>query len=162
MSKILVIGDEVFEYPDTGDINYGEEATGWAEKATTVLAEVRGPGDISTTEVTLIGTDTGTHIEGSVTNFKFDTAYVQSIDASGFITRTYSDLTPTKVEEFTIKGAYNGTDLNITVDYSGDDTDLEFGVVGGQITFSYLKVVGTDTVKMKFSAKAKVDETYFE
>jgi hypothetical protein len=161
MSTNRVLGDEVYEYPDTGDINYGEEASGWVEKATEILAEVSGPGDISTTEVTLAGTDTGTHIEGNITNLNFDTSFVQSIDVSGFITRTYTDATPTQVEEFSIKGAYNGSVINFSSDLSGDDTELEFGVTGGQFTFKYLKVTNTDTVKIKFSAKVKVDQDFF-
>lgn len=162
MTKIYVIEDEVFEYPDTGDINYGEEATEWAGEVTKVLGEIRGPGDITTTEVNLLGTDTGTHIEGLVTNLKFDTAFVQSIDVKGFITVTYSDATPDKVEQFNIYGAYNGTEINFSTEFSGDDTDLEFGVTGGQFTFKYLKNAAIDTVKIKYSATAKVDETFFE
>ena len=162
MTKKLVIESEVYEYPDQGDVNYGEEATNWAEAVTDVLATVRGPGDISTTEVNLTGTLVGDRKEGNITNLKFDTAFVQDIKVEGFITRTYTDLTPTKVEHFDLQGAYNGTDFNFSVDFSGDDTDFEFGVVGGQFTFSYLDTANTDIVKIKFSAKAKIDETYFE
>lgn len=161
MSSNRILGDEVYEYPDTGDINYGEEASGWVEKATEILAEVTGPGDISTTEVTLSGSDTGTHIEGNITNLNFDTSFVQSITVNGFITRSYTDATPDQVEEFEIKGAYNGSVLNFSVDYTGDETELEFGVTGGQFTFKYLKIANTDTVKIKFSAKAKIDESFF-
>lgn len=161
MSKTLILRDEVFEYPDTGDSNYGEEATGWAEEATDILGNVSGPGDIATTEVTLSGTDDGTYINGTVTGMVFDTAYVQSIEVNGFITRTFTDATPTQVEEFTIKGAYNGTVVNFSVDYNGDDCELEFGVTGGQFTFSYLKVANTDSVTIKYKGSAFVNEDFF-
>jgi hypothetical protein len=161
MSKTLILRDEIFEYPDTGDINYGEEATGWAEEATDILGEVSGPGDIPTTEVSLVGTDNGTHIEGIITNLVFDTSFVQSMQITGFLTRTYTDATPTEVEAFTIEGAYNGTVINFSPDYAGDDVDLEFTVSGGQFGFIYLKKANTDTVTIKYSAKAKIDESFF-
>jgi len=86
MSKNYIVKDEIYEYPDTGDINYGEEATGWAGAITEIAAEVSGPGDIATTKTTLVGSDTGTHIEGVITNMLFDTAFVQSIIVTGHIT----------------------------------------------------------------------------
>jgi phage baseplate assembly protein gpV len=162
MSKKLIVGDEVYTYPDTGDINYGEAATGWAVDMTSIAAEVRGPGDIPTTETTLIGATDGTHVTGTITNMNFDTAYVQSITLTGFITRTYSDATPTQVERFTIQGAYDGTEINYDTDYTGSDTELEFTVSGGQFGFKYLEIADTDTVTVKFSAKALVDESFFE
>lgn len=161
MSKTLILRDEIYEYPDVGDSNYGEDATGWAEEATDILGNVSGPGDIATTEVTLTGTDDGTHINGTITGLTFDTAYVQRIEVTGFITRTYTDATPDQVEEFTIKGSYNGSSLNPSVDYSGDDTELEFTVTGGQFGFKYLKINSTDQVKIKFKATAIVDADFF-
>lgn len=162
MSKTFVLGDEIYEYPDNGDINYAEGATGWAEDANNILNQVQGPGDIATTETSLIGTDTGTHIEGDITNLDFDTAFVQSIKVEGFITREFSDATPTRVESFTIDGAYNGTEIVFSAEFSGDDTEVEFSVNGGQFRFKYLKITNTESVRVKFSAKAKVDESFFE
>jgi len=170
MSSVRILGDEIYNYPDTGDINYGEEASGWVEGATDILGEVSGPGDIPTTEVTLEGTNTGTHIEGDITNMVFNTAFVQSISITGFIKRTYTDATPDMVEEFTIRGAYNGTVINFSVDYAGDDTEFEFSTNGGQFKFKYLEVhpdqvtagpALNDAVTIKYSAKAKVDESFF-
>jgi len=161
MSIKLTLGDDVYDYPTTGTINYGEEATNWAEKVSAILRQISGPGDIPLTEVDLIGTDTGTEITGNITNLLFDTAFTQSIEVNGFLTRTYVDATPDQVEQFTIKGAYNGTEINFSVDYSGDDTEVEFSVVGGQFKFTYLKITNTETVKIKYSAKAIVDESFF-
>lgn len=163
MSKPLIIGDEIYNYPTTGEINYGEEATGWAEDATGVLAEVSGPGDIPTTKQNLVGTlNVSTNrYEGSIVNLKFDTAYIQSIEVTGHITRTYQDATPDQVEYFSIQGAYNGTVINFSVDYSGDDTELEFTESGGLFSFSYLNIADTDTVVIKYAAKAKFDEDFF-
>jgi len=161
MSKDLVVRDEVFPYPVEGDNNYGEAATGWAEAITSIAAEVAGPGDIATTEVTLIGVSSGGYVTGDITNLKFDTAYVQSMNVTGHITRTYTDATPDQVEAFTIEAAFNGTVINFSSDFSGDDTELEFDVNGGQFRFKYLEIVNTDTVTIKFSASAKVDSDFF-
>lgn len=174
MSKKLIVGDEVYDYPDTGDGNYGENATGWAEDITSIAAEVRGPGDLPTQKTTnlKVGADDGDYITGTIKNLKFDTAYVQNLTITGFITRTYSDVTPTQIESFTIKGSYDGTQINFTVDYSGKETELEFTVTAGQFSYRYLKLhpdqdtagptLKTDTIIIKFQAKTQVDEAYFE
>lgn len=162
MSKDLILRDEVFKYPDTGDSNYGEAASGWAEEATSILSDVSGPGDIPTTEVTLSGTSDGTYTTGTITNLVFDTAYVQSIIVTGFIQRTYTDATPDQVEFFRLEGAYNGTSVNYSVEFSGDDTDFQFTNTGGQFTFKYLDIANTDSVVIKFSGKAVIDTEYFE
>jgi len=174
MSKPLIIGDEIYNYPTTGEANYGEEATGWAEAATGVIAEVSGPGDIPTTETTLVGVLASGRYDGDITGLSFDTAYVQSIEVRGHITRTFTDATPTQVEYFNVEGAYNGTVINFSEDFSGDDTELEFSTNGGQFRFSYLEIhpdqvtddMGgtvdtTDTVTIKYSASVKVDESFF-
>lgn len=162
MSKTLTLRDEVFPYPDVGDSNYGEAATGWAVEATDILSNVSGPGDIPTTEVVLTGTSDGTHTTGTITNMTFDTSYVQSIQIKGFITRTYvGNITPKQVEFFTIEGVYNGSSVNYSVEFAGDDTEFEFSNTGGQFTFKYLDVDNTDAVTVKFSASAIVDEEYF-
>jgi hypothetical protein len=161
MPKILIIRDEIIEYPVTGDNNYGEEATLFAELVTGVLAQISGPGDIPTTETNLLGISSAGYVTGDITNLSFDTAYVQSIIITGHITRTYTDATPTQVEAFSIEGVYNGTEINFSTDLSGDDTELEFDVNGGQFRFKYLEIANTDTVVAKFSAAAKVDESYF-
>lgn len=161
MSKTLIVRDEAFEYPDTGDINYGEEATGWAEEMTSVAAEVSGPGDIATTETQLIGISNGEFVTGDVTRLTFDTAFVQKIEVTGFIKRTYNGDIPDQVEEVLIRGAYNGSEFNITVDFSGDDTEVEFSMNAGQVRFKYKEIANTNQVTFKYRANAIVDEAYF-
>lgn len=165
MPKNLTVNDEVFPYPVEGDNNYAEAATGWAEATTDVLSTVSGPGDIASTEVTLSGTSDGTYTTGTITNFNFDTSFVQSIEASGFIKRTYSDTTFI-IERFDIKGVFNGVEIDFYPEFSSPDTNLDFTVSVGQFGFSYLEDDGsgktTSSVTIKFSAKAVIDETFFE
>lgn len=154
MSKKLTIGTQVFDYPITGSSNYGEEATGWAEAATDAIKEIKGPGDISTTETILVGLD------GFVSGLQFDTSFVQRISVTGIITREYTLASgkSREVESFVIEGAYNGLEFNITQEFSGDDTEVEFYVVGGQFKFTSADVTDTLELKIKFSAKAVIDE----
>lgn len=158
MPKSLTLRDEVFPYPITGESNYGEAATDWAEEATDILSNVSGPGDIPTTEVTLSGTSDGTYTTGTITNLSFDTSYVQAIEINGFITRNYSDATPTQVERFKIEGVYTGSDIVFSVEFVGDDTEFQFLNTGGQFTFKYLDIANTDSVVIKFEAGAIIDD----
>lgn len=164
MSKSFRVSDEVYEYPDTGDINYGEEATGWAEEVTNVLQEVSNPGDIATSTAPLSsdGTVNGSFVEGSVRNLFFDTAFVQKINVSGFISKTYTDTTPDKLEEVEIRGVFNGTDLLISASFVGDDTEVEFSTNLGQITFKYPNDTNIKQVSFKFNAKTIINEAFFE
>jgi hypothetical protein len=154
-SKKLTIGSQVFDYPITGTGNYGEEATAWAEAASEVLAEVKGPGDLSITETLLTGTS------GNISGLVFDTSFVQRIYITGLITRSFTDVSglPDLVESFSIEGAYNGSEFNFSQIFDGDDTDVEFTVTGGQ--FGYISVAVPDTlqVSLKYQAKTVIDKT---
>jgi hypothetical protein len=169
MSKPLIIRDEVFEYPTTGDSNYGEEASNWAEAVTDVLAEITGPGDIPTSEYTLTGTDNNGFIEGTIQKLVFDTSYVQSIEVSGFFKKTYEDQSY-KIENFKMEGIYNlsTNEFIVSTYYIGDDTKTEIDInPSGQGIFSYnneTNIGGSlvETVTIKYSAKTKIDESFFE
>ena len=126
-SKKLQVGNDIFDYPVTGSSNYGEEATGWADAITEAVKEIKGPGDISTTETILSGTD---NLDGTSTGFvsglQFDTSFVQRISVTGIITREYTVASgkSREVESFVIEGAYNGVEFNITEEMAGDDTEV--------------------------------------
>jgi hypothetical protein len=137
MPKKLQVGDEIFDYPLTGDSNFGEDATAWAEPVS---------------EVQLLGTN------GNIAGLSFDTSFVQRILVEGIITRDVTD-EPRKVESFKVEGAYNGSEFNITADYAGDDTQVTIDVVGGQFTFETPENDSlTTTLTIKFKAKTMIDE----
>jgi hypothetical protein len=154
MSKKLQVGDEIFEYPVNGSSNYGEEATGWADEVTEALKEVKGPGDISTTETILSGTS------GDIAGLQFDTSFVQRVFIEGLLKREFNT-SPTKYESFTIEAIYNGSNFLISPVYVGDDTNVTFDVTGGQFTFS--TVADPDDapngLTIKYKAKAIIDES---
>jgi hypothetical protein len=166
-SKKLSVGNDTYDYPITGTNNYGEDATGWADAITEAVKEVIGPGDISTTEVALIGTDEGSSITGFIAGLQFDTAFVQRIRVEGILTRKYTVASglSSEVEAFVSEGAYNGSEFNITNDFSGDDTEVELFMDGGQYKFRYQKATTADPigdktqqVSIKFKAKVLIDE----
>lgn len=165
MSVKLIVGNEEFDYPETGDINFGEEATGWAKAMTEIASEVRNQGDLPSTEIALSGTASGGFVTGDVPNLQFNTAYVQSIDVTGFIRRQYTPASgkPDQVERFRIEGVYNGSELLIDTKFVGDDTRITFDTDGGQITFSYELDDPNDTLQVivKYVAKTQIDENFF-
>jgi len=154
MAKDLQVGEEIFEYPVTGSSNYGEEATGWAEEVTEALKEVKGPGDISTTETILAGTS------GDIAGLQFDTSFVQRVLIEGLITREFNT-NPTIYESFTIEGIYNGSEFLINSEFVGQDTNVSFDTVGGQFRFE--TVADPDDapngLSIKYKAKAIIDES---
>jgi hypothetical protein len=160
-SKKLQVGNDIFDYPVTGSSNYGEEATGWADAITEAVKEIKGPGDISTTETILSGTD---NLDGTSTGFvsglQFDTSFVQRISVTGIITREYTVASgkSREVESFVIEGAYNGVEFNITEEMAGDDTEVTLFTVGGQFKFTSVNVADTQELKIKFQGKALIDE----
>lgn len=164
-TKKLQVVNEEFDYPINGTSNYAEEATGWAEAVTDVLKEISGPGDISTRETKLDGTpdsqNPGYEI-GPIVGLQFDLTYVQKVTISGIITREYdpnsNPTVPREVESFTIEGAYNGTSFNIESEFVGDDTEVEFYVEQGKFKFRSLDVADTTDLRIKYSAKALIDE----
>jgi hypothetical protein len=159
MTKKLQVADESFDYPENGDINWGEEATGWAEKVTDVLSDIIGPDDILTTEAPLVN---GQLTPANINGLKFDVGRVQQIEVTGLITRTYTAPSgkPTEAESFRAEGVFDGVDFVISVDYSGN---LDTGVVldvnaTGQFTYTSEDKADTDTLSIKFKGTAIVDD----
>lgn len=149
--KKLQVGDESFIYPIQGSDEWGEEAgaNGWAGKVTEVLASLFGPHDILPTEAILSSTS------GNIPGLKFDTAAVKQVTIQAVIKRTYADATPTEAESLIIQGAYNGSDFLISATYTGDDTGVEIDVTSiGQFTYTAESKLNTDSLTIKFSAKA--------
>lgn len=152
MSKKLTVGNESFDYPITGTNNYGEGATDWAEAINSAVSEFFGPGDIRTTEAALANNTTA-----DVSGLVFDTAFVQRIRIEGIITRKFNS-SPTQTEAFIIEGAYNTVDFNITVEFSGDDTEVDLFMNGGQVRYTSADVADTSEMTIKYSAKVIIDE----
>lgn len=154
MSKSLQIGSDIFEYPETGDGNWGEEATAWAEAVTKSLETVQGPQDILLTESILSNGGSG-----NISGLSFNTSLVQQIEVKGLITRTYLDATPTEAEAFHCFGAYNGTEFRISTTYTGLDSGVVLDVTNaGQFTYEAQNKANTDTLTIKFKANTIIQD----
>lgn len=150
MSKKLTVGGEVFEYPTTGDYNWGEESTEWAEAVTEIINTLSGPEDISVTEATLSNNSSGV-----VSGLSFNAGLVQQISVQLVCTRTFTDATPTRTEAFILNGSFNGSVFSISSESCGDECDIVFDIDNtGQITYAAANVANTDTIIVKFKGSA--------
>lgn len=85
MSKLLQVGNDIFEYPQQGTgQGHGEDATSWAEAVTAALADFLGPNDILITSQTLANGGTGT-----ISELSFNLAQVQHVNVEYLIIRQY-------------------------------------------------------------------------
>ncbi|NRA93988.1 MAG: hypothetical protein HRU26_15145 [Psychroserpens sp.] len=153
MSIRLVLVDEGFDYPQTGNgEGWGEEATGWAEKVTEVINSVISNQDISLTEAVLINGSSGI-----VNGMAFSPTNTQRIEVKGVINRVYTAISakPEEAEEITIKGSYNGSDFLIGVTSIGDDTGVTLDVdTAGQFNYVANNKVDTESITIKFKGTA--------
>lgn len=156
MTKRLTVGDESFEFPEQGNVGWGEEATDWAEQVSLTLANVVGPQDILLRETPLnISQPTFADVVG----LKFDVSKVQQVIVEGLITRTFNNATPTIAQSFKAEGIYNGSDFFITLEFSGNaDCGVTLAVLSnGQFQYTTDVVANTDTISIKYRGQAISD-----
>jgi len=150
MSKLLQVGNDVFEYPQQGTgAGHGEEATAWAEAVTEALANFLGPNDILLTSANLAN---GVATPQVIPGLSFNTGQVQHINVEFLIVRIYdvapvppeTEPTTTKiVESGKIYGNFNGSDFRISIEATGDDTGVELDVTaGGQFNYTSSELEG--------------------
>jgi len=152
MSEKLQVGNKIFNYPETGDTGWSEDATGWATQVTEVLKTVQGPQDILRTEAAIVN---GT--SGNINGLKFDTGQVQQVIIKGYIQRIYTPISgkPTEAESIVIEGAYNGATFMVANKYVGDDTGISIDADNtGQFTYEADDKTDTLTITIVFVAKA--------
>lgn len=126
MSKTLIIGNEEFQYPETGtnpSENWGDEASNWAEAVTDVLADVFAPSDITLTSFSLNDNQV---VPANIVGLKFSTAAILSVKVDYIIQRIVA-LGDVRTESGTIIGNFNGTDFFISRDCCGD-TQIDIDV----------------------------------
>jgi hypothetical protein len=152
MPKDLRIGSIIYEYPTPGEpAGWSEGATSWAEGATKALETVQGPNDILLTSSTLNPENTGSF--SNVAGLLFDAGTVQSFEVEFFVTRTFTDATPTEAESGNILGNNNKNDFIISVSSIGD-AGIEFQITStGQVQYKVEDRLNTDDIIIKFKAK---------
>jgi len=137
MSKILQVGNDIFEYPQQGTgQGHGEDATAWAEAVTAALADFLGPNDILLTTQSIANGA----VNQVISELSFNVGQVQHTNVEFLIIRNYLDggVTSTNaVESGKIYGNYTGVDFRINIESVGDDTGVEIDVnASGQFQYS--------------------------
>lgn len=152
MPKVLIVGNEEFDFPVQGDNpDYGEQITDWAEAVSDALTTVQQPNDILPTQASINNNQsTFTNIPG----FAFDTSEVISINAEYIVNRSTTSPSQVLTESGTIQGNYNGTSWRISRSFDGD-ADIEFDITsGGQVQYKTANLSGSGYVgSIIFKAK---------
>jgi len=153
MAIRLRLGDEFFDIPTVGDSNWGEQVTLYLRKNSEIIATIQGPQDILLTEAPLSNGVNGQSING----LRFDTSTIQQIEVDGIITRNITAQTP-KIDSFTCEGIFDGTDFVISNEYIGTRAGVILDIDNsGQFICNVDDVFGTESVSIKFRAKAIID-----
>ena len=158
MSIRLRLGDEVFDIPTVGASNWGEQITLYLRKNSEIIATIQGPQDILLTEAPL--TNGGS---GNIVGLTFDTSTIQQIIVDGIITREFNpDIYGTprtpKVDSFRCEGIYDKTNFYIDTNFIGTDANVSLAInSAGQFTYTAEDVTDTESISIKFRAKAIID-----
>ena len=141
MPKILIVGNEEFEFPlENENAGWGESVTDWATSVSDALLTVQQPNDITRSTAAILNNIAA---PTAIPGFLFDTSEVISINSEYIITRTTVSPANNLVESGTIQGNYNGTDWSITVD-SINNAGVTFDITsGGQVTYTSTNITGS-------------------
>lgn len=140
MSKILIIGNSEYEFPEQGtNAPWGEQVTDWAVAVTEALTNVQQPNDIVTTTA-IINNNQSTL--ANISGFSFDTSEVVSINAE-FIIKRNTDTT-TLVEDGVIKGNFDGSTWTCS-QVSRGNAGVTFDITdAGQVQYTSTSVSGAN------------------
>jgi hypothetical protein len=154
MSTNLVVNNNTFPYPESGDSpGWGESATDWASEVTYVLGRLHNTNDILETNFAMPASGSG-----DVDGLYFDPSQVRSFTVDYYCYRV-STVTPEEVSETGfLCGVYNTVANNWSFGPQNiGDAKVTFSITNaGQVQYSALPLTGTYDVvnsKMKFSAK---------
>jgi len=151
MTKLLQVGNDIFEYPQQGTgEGHGEDATAWAEAVTESLANFLGPNDILLTTANLANNVTSEQV---IPGLSFNTGQVQHINVEFLIVRTFNLGADTVVESGKVYGNYDGSDFRISIESTGDSTGVEIDVnASGQFVYTSSDLVDHQSSVISFKA----------
>lgn len=152
MPKILIIGNQEFEFPVEGEnASWGEQVTDWATAVTEALETVQKPNDLLDTTAAINNNQT---TFSNIPGFSFDTSQVISIEAKYIINRSTVSPSVKITESGKIEGNFDGTSWKISISGEGE-ADVEFDITpSGQIQYKSSNMTGSGYVgQIIFSAK---------
>lgn len=149
MSKELQVGNQTFEYPESGDNpGWGEAATDWAEAVTDNLATISGPNDIPTTTVAIADNQSTAQ---NIIGLLFSSSAVKSFEVTFVVNRTDGSTAVSQTGK--MFGVYNGSSWDMEVEGLNDaGMDYEISATG-QVKYYSSSIGGTYVGSIKFSAK---------
>lgn len=141
MPKILIIGNEEFEFPlENENGNYGSSVTDWAESVTDALTTVQQPNDVLRTQAPI---SNNVAVFTNIPGFSFDTSEVMSVNSEFIIKRTTATPATNLVESGFIQGNFDGTDWKISIETTGANSGVEFEITpAGQVRYKSSNIVG--------------------
>jgi len=150
MSKQLQIGSTIYNYPEQGDkAGWGEDAASWAQGVTDALANVQGPNDILITSSTLANNQSSA---ANIPGLVFNMSQVESIEIDYYIKRIYDSGTSTVVETGKILGSYDGSDLSISIETTGETGTTITALSGGQFQYTTTDLANHTSSIIRFKA----------
>lgn len=157
MAKTLVVNNNTFSYPDSGDDpGWGGEATAWAVEVTRVINNLSGPDDILQSTATINNNVT---VAASVTGLLFDPTSVRSAIVEYSIYRRTDTAVSGLSEHGELVLLYDNdapTDKWKITRQTNSDAGIEFDInqATGQITYTSTDVAGANySGIMKFRAR---------
>jgi hypothetical protein len=153
MPKELVVGTEVFEFPEQGEnAGWGEQVTDWAIAVTDALETVQAPGDILVTTAVISNNISSA---ASIVGFSFNSTEVASFTAEYYIERNTNVPAVFLTQRGTLTGLYNGSSWDFTNQFFGS-SGVTFSITsGGQVQYISTNMTGSNYAgTVTFSAKA--------
>lgn len=140
MSKVLIVNNTSFDYPEAGDPKgWGEEATAWASEVTAVIGDLKGPNDIIQTSFTIAN---NTLIASDVVGLTFDAATVRMADISYSVYRVTDSAEINESGTISIQYYSNSGTWDIGQDYIGDASTVFSITNAGQVQYTSSNLAG--------------------
>jgi hypothetical protein len=144
MPKNLTIGNEIFEFPLSGENSgWGSEVTDWAEAVTDAISIVQKPNDILLTTSSISNSAT---VFTSIPGFSFSTAEVIAVECRYLVTRTTTGPNAVYSEVGYIEGYFDGSDWGYSIRATGDAKILLQILPSGQVQYKVVSVAGATHV----------------
>ena len=156
MSKQVQILNSIYNIPEVGEDQWGEETTALLEALADAIGSVVGPSDILVKEALLSNNQS---VRTPINGFVFDSTTVQNIVANGVIIRKYPDILakPAKKDTFIMNGASFDGSVSYNTTYIGDDAGVTlFCRDDGQIEYTSTNDSDTESIFIRFYGKAIV------
>ncbi len=159
MSKDVQIGNAIYKIPVYGENKWGENTTALLEAIAETLLNVVGPQDIPIQETILSNNVT---VPAPINGLKFNTGVVQKGTIEGVIVRIFTDASlkvPTQ-DSFVLECCSFEGKMEYTPRYQGTDAKVTiYGQDNGQFQYTSEDVADTESMFIKFTGTAIVDET---